>query len=231
MSEACSPRYFHARGHASVNRPSGIVWVNSIPVPCEGTALAHPPHAISPLYLRALREDNFPWMSGPRVTVTTMTSSPSDTQQRNSLSEGVALGLTMLDCWELPHDKVAVDPAFTGAFRSWPHASLFPRVQSDLRSADGTRVMTRVTFRKQTALLFWESGRTLTIHRRIDDWKVDDAGDLEFAVKVVDERLPASAWADLARRFLKKLQGDGSDKSMRAADADHEDWGFGSERV
>lgn len=145
-------------------------------------------------------------LSVPCATVTAMNSVPSDTQQRNSVSEGTALGLTMLSCWEIPYDKVAVDLAFTGAFRGWSQASLFPRVQSDLdQHWDGARVMTRVDRRKKTCLLHWERARSLTIHRRISDWDVDDAEDLDFAGRLVDERLPPLAWEDLARRLLKRF--------------------------
>lgn len=134
-----------------------------------------------------------------------MNSVPSDAQQRNSVSEGTALGLTMVGCWEIPYDKVTVDLAFTGAFRSWPQASLFPRVQSDLTLRwDGTRVMTRVDRRKKTYLLYWERDGALTIHRRIADWDVNDAADLDFAGSVVDERLSPHAWEDLARRLLDR---------------------------
>ena len=144
-------------------------------------------------------------LSVPCATVTAMNPVPSDTQQRNSVSEGTALGLTMLGCWEIPYDKVAVDLAFTGAFRGWPQASLFPRVQSDLTLRwDGTSVMTRVDRRKSTYLLHWERARTLTIHRRISDWDVNDADDLDFAGRLVDEQLPTPVWEDLARRLLDR---------------------------
>ncbi|SPM27169.1 hypothetical protein MycrhDRAFT_1151 [Mycobacterium terramassiliense] len=36
----------------------------------------------------------------------------SATQQRNAVSEGIALGLLMCDCNEIPYDKFRVDLAF-----------------------------------------------------------------------------------------------------------------------
>lgn len=49
----------------------------------------------------------------------------------------------MLGRIELRVDQGAVDLSFTGAWRSWPHTTLFPQVDTDLmKSFDGARVMT-----------------------------------------------------------------------------------------
>ena len=64
-----------------------------------------------------------------------MTLTP--TRQRNSVSEGIALGLVLLGHFDLPFDKVTADLAFTGAWRSWTYTSRFPQIQTDL--AHGAR--------------------------------------------------------------------------------------------
>ena len=110
----------------------------------------------------------------------------------------------MLGLRELPHSKVAVDLAFAGAFRGWEYADLFPQVRTDLRTLDGVRVLSRATVTKRTLLLYWDSDKWLTIRQRIDDW-VPEGEDAEFGASVVDERIPAEAWQDLARGLVERL--------------------------
>lgn len=69
---------------------------------------------------------------------------------RNAVSEGVALGLIMCGRSSLPFDKVRVDLALEGAWRSWRYSQRFPQVDTDLgKGLDGVRAMTRATRNKR----------------------------------------------------------------------------------
>ena len=120
----------------------------------------------------------------------------------------MALGLLICGYDAISSDKVKVDLAFSGAWRSWTYRNRFPQVDTDMRSLDGMRVMTRADYRKQTRVLFWgEEDRHLQIYTRLSDWTVDDDEDLEFAVGIIDEDVPAGGWEELAREFVTRFMG------------------------
>ncbi len=132
-----------------------------------------------------------------------MTLTP--TRQRNSVSEGMALGLVVLGHPDLPFNKATADLAFTGAWRSWIYTSRFPQVQTDLsHGSDGVRVMTRADEAKKTWVLFWDAGRRLTIYPRQDDWDPADPEDISYALDMLDGDVPLAGWTDLAQAFLDR---------------------------
>lgn len=132
-----------------------------------------------------------------------MTITP--TRQRNSVSEGIALGLVILGQTDLPFNKVTADLAFTGAFRDWAYTDRFPQVRTDLsKGSDGVRVMTRASDRKQTFVFFWDTNRRLTVHLRQGGWDPDDPADIDYAVSMIDGDVPAEGWTDLAQGFLDR---------------------------
>ena len=133
--------------------------------------------------------------------------SPSPAQQRNAVSEGVALGLLMCDRDEIPYDKFRVDLAFAHAWRNWPHRHRFPQVDTDLRKGlGGALVMTRAQERKRTFVLYWARERSLVICQRAGDWDPDDVDDVQFALSVIDQETPLEGWMALARDFLGDLE-------------------------
>lgn len=134
-----------------------------------------------------------------------MASTPA--RQRNAVSEGMALGLILSGHASIPFDKVAIDLAFEGAFRSWRYADRFPQVGTDLRNgSDGVWVMTRATEGKQVWVLFWDTaGRELRIFARQHDWDPNDEEDVEYALSVIDGDVPREGWLSLAQDFLKDL--------------------------
>lgn len=134
-----------------------------------------------------------------------MTITPA--RQRNAVSEGMALGLVLSGQTLIPFDKLAVDLAFEGAFRSWRYADRFPQVRTDLRNgSDGVSVMTRATESKHVWVLFWDtSGQELRIFARQHDWAPDDEGDVEYALTVIDGDVPREGWISLAQDFLTNL--------------------------
>lgn len=124
------------------------------------------------------------------------------------MSQGVALGLVLSGRTSLPYDKVRVDLAFEGAWRSWQHRQRFPQVNTDLgKGLDGVHAMTRATERKQVWALYWDpSGRELVIHARQPDWDPNDDEDVEYAFKMIDGDVPLDGWVALARDFLERFE-------------------------
>lgn len=129
-------------------------------------------------------------------------------RQRNGVSEGMALGLLICGRDSLPFDKVAVDLAFEGAWRSWTYRTKFPQVNTDLsKGSDGARVMTRADADKRVYALYWErGGRTISIHPRQPEWTPNDRNDLDYAVEMIDGDVPLAGWEELAREFLRRFE-------------------------
>jgi hypothetical protein len=108
-------------------------------------------------------------------------------RQRNGVSEGMALGLVMLDCNDLTHDKLRIDLAFEHAWRDWPdsYKSQIRQVDTDLgKGKDAIGVMSHAGKDKRTFVFFWGDwdGRSFTIHRRRKDWDSGNPGDINDAV-------------------------------------------------
>lgn len=142
-----------------------------------------------------------------------MTATPA--RQRNSVSEGMALGLVVLGHPDLPFNKVTCDLAFESAWRAWSYATRFPQVRTDLsHGSDGSWVMTRADEAKRTWALFWDAGQRLTIYARQHDWDPADQDDIEYALGTLDGDVPISGWTDLAQAFL-----DGYLPYIRSQDA------------
>ncbi len=129
------------------------------------------------------------------------------TSQRNAVSEGMALGLALCGHPMVPHDKVRVDLAFTGAFRAWEYSSRFPQVNTDVsKGLDGIRAMTRAGEKNRTFVLFWDTdGPEITIYARQADLDLEDSVDLEYALGVIDGEVPRDGWVSLADAFLERM--------------------------
>lgn len=137
-----------------------------------------------------------------------MTLSP--TQQRNAVSEGLALGLQALGVDSIEFDKVAVDMSVEGAWRSWSEAHRFSQVSTDLRNGlDGYIVLTRAGVRSKAYAFYWEDkGQTLEIVPRQHDWSADNPDDVEFALEVISGGVALSGWVELAQLFLKRYSNE-----------------------
>lgn len=124
----------------------------------------------------------------------------SASRQRNSVSQGFALGLLLNGYRSIGGNKLSIDMAFNSAWRRWPHRSLFPTVDSNVRRhMDGYSVIVHATEARHTFALFWEpSGDGYVIVARQDDWSADDPDDVDFALRVIDGGLTADAWKRLA---------------------------------
>ena len=127
-------------------------------------------------------------------------------RQRNAVSEGMALGLLMCGRESLPFDKVMVDLAFEGAWRSWAYRHQFSQVDTDIRNGlDGVWVMTRASENKQTYNFYWDwSGASLEIHPR-PRWAGESAEAAVVAASI-DGEVPAEGWRALAADFLATFQ-------------------------
>ena len=140
-----------------------------------------------------------------------MTISPA--RQKNAVSEGMALGLVMHGCDELPDEradtKFRTDQAFEKAWRDWPdsYKSQFPRVGTNLRNGtDPIWVMSHADKDKQTIGFFWSRhGYALTIHRRRKDWDSGNPDDVNAAVDSIDGTVPLEGWKSLAADFLASV--------------------------
>jgi len=132
-----------------------------------------------------------------------MASTP--TRQRNAVSEGMALGLLMCGHNSLRFDKLRLDLAFVGAWRSWSFRDRFPQVNTDLaKGLDGARTLTRADARKQVSALYWQDERgKLQVCARQPNWTPDDPDD---AVESIDGGVPLAGWEDIAREFLTRFE-------------------------
>ncbi|MGP9649450.1 hypothetical protein ACT3TP_03050 [Glutamicibacter sp. AOP38-B1-38] len=136
--------------------------------------------------------------------------------QYKHISAGIALGLIMNDESQIPADKLKVEFAFTDAWRTWAHKQHFPWM-TDIASykkkdLDVIHIITYLNERTRVPYLgyFWDSeaapGPTLYLHENTG-FDPDDASDIDHAAKIIgeDQRIPATAWKDLAYRFLESL--------------------------
>lgn len=133
-----------------------------------------------------------------------MTTRPTPTRQRNSVSEGMAIALLALGYDRIPPDKVLVDLRFESAWRGWRYKGRFPQVNTDIsHGLDGINALTRADIRKQV-YFYWERGNDLEIHSRLQDWDPNDPEDRELAMSLLDGGVPWEGWLELASAFIRK---------------------------
>lgn len=135
----------------------------------------------------------------PRVRIT-------PTRQRNSVSEGMALGLLMAGRDALPYDKVRVDRAFAKAWRGWALRDRFPQVSTDLsKGLGGGHVITRADKRRRVWNLFWERDGTHLRLRARPHWEGQDV-DPDVVADLSDGEVTATDWQSLATSFLETFE-------------------------
>lgn len=142
----------------------------------------------------------------------------SKQDQYKTVSAGLALGLCMMERYEIPSGKLTVEFAFYPAWRKWGHAHRFPAVTESVYSTgpalDLYWILQEYDERKRTPWVpfYWDSaGPSLVIYARDgSDWDPDVPEDLDLAARGVTDSpvIPAEAWKDLARDFLAELDGD-----------------------
>lgn len=134
-----------------------------------------------------------------------MTITPA--RQKNSVSQGVALGLLMCGYDAIGGNKVSVDLAFEGAWRIWPQRTTFPTVDNALsKYGGGTRLVTHADGAKHAWAFYWESsGPNYEFRTRITDWSVDDPDDVEHAIRLLDGDVTAEQWRELAEAFIVRM--------------------------
>lgn len=137
----------------------------------------------------------------------TPSARPTPTRQRNAVSEGIALGLVALGRSRLDYDKIAVDLAFTAAWRSWTCSSRFSQVSTDLRNGtDGIWVMAHVNTARLARTVYWVVGdgelRITTDH---SDWDPQDPDELTWAVSRIDDEVDLDGWINLSQTFLDRF--------------------------
>lgn len=133
-------------------------------------------------------------------------------KQRNAVSQGMALGLALLDRYELPFDnKMHIDMAFEYAWENWPnrYKAQFSQVDHDLKiGRDAVWVMIHADERKRTGVLVWEwaAPGPIRIHARRQDWNSDDAGDVASALASIAGDVPIDGWLSLAQEFVTHFE-------------------------
>ena len=129
------------------------------------------------------------------------------TQQRNAVSEGMALGLVALGFDRVPYEKWKVDLAFDGAWRDWEYRGRFSQVNTDIRNgSDGALVMTKATEGKHTVSFYWTREKELTVYWRQHDFDPKSADDLAFAARMIGGEVPLEGWKALAEDFIRKFK-------------------------
>lgn len=127
-------------------------------------------------------------------------------RQRNAVSEGIALGFLMCGRDTIPWDKVAMDLAFQGGWRSWKHKRSFSQVDTAIRNGlDGVWVMTHADERKHTFNFYWQTdGAEIAIYAR-NVWANEDV-DAEQAARWIDGDISTQEWQQLAADFLQRFE-------------------------
>lgn len=126
-------------------------------------------------------------------------------RQRNAVSEGFALGLVLCGYSWIEFDKMRVDMAFEGAWRSWRHKGLFPQVSRDLENGlDASIAFSRAKRQHKTWVFYWESdGATLDVVRCNPDWDSGNPDDVAYAVEMISDDADRDGWKGLASAFLE----------------------------
>ena len=129
------------------------------------------------------------------------------TQQENAVSQGAALGLLLAGRDELRFDKVKLDLAFEGAWRSWQYNGQFPMVNNLIRKGlAGYLVLTRADENKHVAGLYWRrDGGSWVICTHDFEWSVEEEEDVAHALHIVGTEVPLDGWVSLAEDFLRRL--------------------------
>lgn len=128
----------------------------------------------------------------------------SDAIQRNAVSEGFALGLTMEGMDTLSYENyhmTSVDLSLAYAWRHWPHRTTFPKVDADFRNRRTEHlIVAHATQRRHTQVFYWDRYDIIT--RGQWDWP----SEFEEAAKFIDGEVSAEGWRTLAEMFLTRLQ-------------------------
>jgi len=136
--------------------------------------------------------------------------------QYKHISGGVALGLMMNGVSQLPADKIAIELAFVKAWRRWQyrqHYSWMTRIASGKKDLDVIHIITYLNERTRVPYLgyYWEfyggPGPTINFHEHTS-FNTEDSNDIEHAASTIGQQqgIPASAWSDLASKFLVILE-------------------------
>lgn len=142
-------------------------------------------------------------------------------RQRNSAPEGMALGLVMSGCDEVPFvSRMRVDLAIERAWRDWPDAyrGQFSHVNTDL--VPGTVAMWVMLHadkgsRRAPSTGFGNVPRYINYWRR-SDWDADNSDGVASAVNGIHGSVPLAGWIELAATFLSALQDLPPSRSMAA---------------
>jgi len=136
-------------------------------------------------------------------------------QQYRAVSAGIALGLLMNNCGQIQSHKIEIEFALAAAWRRWAHKLKLPSADTNISGARKDRdliwIMTDLDSERKTAGLpfYWQPhapGGPAIIIRDGTIYDLTNTEDLEYLAGMIDDRITAKAWAELAAAFLAKLR-------------------------
>lgn len=120
------------------------------------------------------------------------------TQQLKTVGEGLALGAWMLGVTEVTGDTTRLQLDFRKAWREWAYAARFPAVKAGPDQDDVLHILRDSPSRGGVVLASWEGGWPFVPRIRMQDWEAHEVAE------VLDESVPAEAWAGLVRQWLER---------------------------
>lgn len=72
---------------------------------------------------------------------------------------------------------------------------------------DGARIMIHADEGRHVMVLYWDnSGGTLSICCRQQNWDPNDSDDVQYAVGAISDGVPLAGWMSLAKSFLERFE-------------------------
>ena len=134
-------------------------------------------------------------------------------QQYRTVSAGFALGLLMNGYNQISSDKPKTELNFSAAWREWSHRNVLPSADQTISGARKDRdligIITELDKDKRQPYVpfHWDAhalgGATVVIREAMDFDPADD-DDANFFARNISDKIPASAWQQLARNFIEK---------------------------
>lgn len=127
-----------------------------------------------------------------------MVNSMTGVQQQKAVGQGLALGALMLGVQAVNGDKGTLESDFRRAWRDWAYSAFFSAVRADVARNDLLRVLHDSSRRRGVVLAYWEGAWPFVPTLTVGEWTADEVAD------IIDERIPASGWADLVSHWLSR---------------------------
>lgn len=117
-------------------------------------------------------------------------------RQQTILGEGLALGTLMLGIEDVHGQKHPLEFDFRRAWRNWEYRDLFPAIHAGPHRDDVFHILMDSAGRRSTRVTYWEGAWPFVPVARFD-WSAEEIAEH------LEERIPADAWRDLVRAWLR----------------------------